>query len=234
MLILIFLSIFYFGDALRRGVISKGCPFWTGLWVVFHHFILTERFVLSDRQQNKRPQPLALFNCCVLLCRLDRPVPVFSVLIVWIPYPLVIRFKVLVVPVEEALAPMTGVVEEGVSLRVEYIPESLDFHGIVGMPVPAVVGAEGVSAFEPDALTHIVGLQGVINAGAPAVLGHPVEHRNGLSVVGTVVFELFADLYIVVRRGIGLLKVLDHRCEAGDVRHLDIGDSVYDRGGGNL
>ena len=207
-------------------------PFWTGLWVVFHHFILTERFVLSDRQQNKRPQPLALFNCSVLFRRLDRPIPVFAVLIVGVPYPLVIRFKVLVIPVEEPLAPMTGVVEKGMSLCIEYIPSAFNFYSIVGMSVPPVVCHEGVGTLETDALTHIVGFKCVINAGAPSVLGHPIIDCDCFAVVGAVVFELLADLDIIVGRGVGFLEVLDHRCEAGDVRHLDISDPIYDRGGG--
>lgn len=74
--------------------------------------------------------------------------------------------------------------------------------------------AEGVGALQADALTNIVGFKCVINTGAPAVLGHPVEYRNGLSVVGAVVLELSADLDIIVRGGICFFKVLDHRCEA--------------------
>ena len=61
--------------------------------------------------------------------------------------------------VKHPLAPMTGVVEEGMPLCIENIPSAFDFHGIVGMSVLAVISAEGVSTFEPDSLTHIVSFQ---------------------------------------------------------------------------
>ena len=71
----------------------------------------------------------------------------------------------------------------------------------------------------------------MINTGAPAVLDHPIIDRYRLAVVGAVVLEFLADLDIIVRRSVGFFEVLDHSRKAGDVRHLDVSDSVYDRGG---
>ena len=108
------------------------------------------------------------------------------------------------------------------------IPFALDLHGIVGVTVPAVISAEGISTFEPDSLTHIVSFQCVIDTGAPAVFDHPIIHRYSLAVVGSVVLYFFTDADIVDRRSIGFFKVLDHRCKTGHVRHLNIGYAVLD------
>lgn len=137
----------------------------------------------------------------------------------------------MVIAVKESLAPMAGIVKESMSLRVQHIPFPLDLHGIVGVTVPAVLGAEGVGTFEADALTHIVGFQCIINAGAPAVLYHPIVDRNCLAVVGAVVLEVASNPDIVIRRCVHFLKVFDHRCEAGNVRNLNVGDAVLDHGG---
>ena len=120
------------------------------------------------------------------------------------------------------------------SLCIKYIPFAFDLDCIVGVTIPPAIGAESVGAFQPDSLTHIVGFQSVIYAGAPAVFRYPIIDRSCLAVVGSVVLEVSADLNIVGRRGVGFLKIFDHSCKAGNVRHLNEGDSILDHGGGRF
>ena len=54
----------------------------------------------------------------------------------------------------------------------------------------------------------------MINAGAPAVLDHPIIDRDCFAVVGAVVFEVTPEFDIIVWRGVGFFEVLDHCCKA--------------------
>ena len=165
-------------------------------WGGVLHLILTERFVLSGVNEsfipfrtNKRPQPLALFNCSALLHDLDLPIPILAVLVIRIEGILIKGWEIPVVAVEHPLADIRPVVEEDPSLRVERIPFAVHLDHVEGVPVPAVVGAEGVGTFQSDALAYIVGFQGMINTGAPSVLDHPIIDCYRLAVVGAVVLE---------------------------------------------
>ena len=150
----------------------------------------------------------------MLLHRLYLPIPILAVLIIRIEHVLIEGREITVVTVEHPLADIRPVVEKNLGLCIERIPLAVYLDHIKGVSVPAVVGAEGIGTFEPDALTDIVGFERMINAGTPTVLCHPIIDCDGFAVVGTVVLELLAYLNIIVWRGICFFEVFDHRCEA--------------------